>query len=250
MKFIDVHSHLDICKNIPQIVKECSEENILIVTCGIDSKSNRKSIELRKKFPEIKICLGIYPLDGLKMSDKEIDEEIIFIRKNSEKIIGIGEVGLDLHTTKDAKSLGRQKEILGKLAELAEEIGKPVVVHSRDAEKETVEFLENSGCRKVVMHCFSGNMKLARRICENGWMLSIPASVKYNGHFQKLIETTPVESLLCETDSPFLHPDRGKWNNSANVIESYKRISEIKGISLEETEKMIFNNYQRVFGKV
>ena len=250
MKFIDVHSHLDICKNIPQIVKECSEKDVLIVTCGIDSKSNRKAIELRKKFPAIKICLGIYPLDGLEMSDQKIEEEIKFIRGNKDRVVGVGEVGLDLHTIKDPESFGEQKKILGRLIDLAKELNKPVVVHSRDAEKEAVEFLEGFNYNKIVMHCFSGNMKLVKRIIDNGWILSIPASIKYNEHFQKIAEVTPIENLLCETDSPFLHPDRGKGNNSANVIESYKKISEIKGMSLEETEKVIFNNYQRIFGKV
>jgi len=97
------------------------------------------------------------------------------------------------------------------------------------------------------MHCFSGNMNLVKRIIKNNWRLSIPANVKYSEHFQKIIEITPIENLFCETDSPFLHPDKKFPNEPANVIESYKKISEIKNLSLAEVEKKIEENYKRLF---
>ena len=127
------------------------------------------------------------------------------------------------------------------------ELNKPIIVHSRDAEEETVEFLEKMNCKNVIMHCFSGNMLLVKRIFENGWALSIPSSVKYNEHFQKIIEITPLENLFCETDSPYLHPNRGKNNESSNVLESYKKIAEIKEISLEKVKNAIWKNYLERF---
>jgi TatD DNase family protein len=248
MKFIDIHSHLESCKNIPQIVKSCDEKEVVVVTCGTDIDSNRQTLELKKKYPQIEICLGIYPLESLKLSDKEIEKEIDFIRKNKDKILGIGEVGLDLHSVKDEKNFEKQKRTLSRFVQLSKEIGKPIVVHSRDAEKETVELLESFDYSKVLMHCFSGNMKLVKRIIDNGWKLSIPASVKYNQHFQKILEISPIENLFCETDSPFLHPDRKQDNNSANVIESYKKIAELKEINLKNVEKQIWKNYLGFFG--
>ncbi len=249
MKFTDIHCHLDLCKNIPEIIEKCRQEDIRIVTCGVDSKTNVEALDLAEKYPKVvKVCLGIYPLDALKMSDAEIDDEIIFIRENKDKIFGIGEVGLDLHSVKDLKSFERQKEILGKFVELARELGKPIFVHSRDAEKETIEFLQDFDYRKIVMHCFSGNMKLVEMIIENGWSLSIPATVKYNEHFQKVVQLAPIENLLCETDSPFLHPDKlqGMKNTPANVLESYRKIAEIKGMSLDEVAEKIEENYQKL----
>lgn len=245
MKFVDIHSHLESCKNIPEIVKECGEKEIIIVTCGTDVESNRKNLELKEKYPEIEICLGIYPLDGLKMSDEEIDKEIDFIRENKDNIFGIGEVGLDLHTIKDLKSFERQKKVLGKFVELAMELDKVIVIHSREAENETIEFLGDFGYEKILMHCFSGSMKLVKRIIENGWKLSIPASVKYNEHFQKVVEISDLKNLFCETDSPFLHPDRiqGMKNTSVNVLESYRKIAEIKGLSLEQVEEKVWENF-------
>lgn len=99
------------------------------------------------------------------------------------------------------------------------------------------------------MHCFSGSMKLVERIGKNGWSLSIPASVKYNQHFQKIIESVPIDNLFCETDSPFLHPDREQMSNEpANVVVSYEKIMEIKGLTIDEVREKIFENWKRIFG--
>ena len=246
MKFIDVHSHLEACEDIPWVIENCREKKVEIVTCGTDIETNRKTLELKKKYPEIEICLGIYPLDCVDMTDEEIDKEIKFIKENKDKIFGIGEVGLDKHALWDDESFGKQKKTLRKFVELAKNLNKPIFIHSREAEKESIELLEEFEYDKIVMHCFSGGMKLVKKIIENNWMLSIPASVKYNEHFQKIIETVPIKSLLCETDAPFLHPDKvqGMKNNSSNVLESYKKIAEIKGLSLKEVEGQIYNNFE------
>jgi len=97
------------------------------------------------------------------------------------------------------------------------------------------------------MHCFSGNFKLVKKILENNWILTIPTSVKNSQHFQKVIEIAPIKNLLCETDSPYLHPDKEFPNEPENVIESYKKISEIKKISLKEVEKTLEKNYANFF---
>ena len=226
--FIDIHSHIDICKDIDILIKNAKKENVKILTAGTSPKSNRKILELKEKYPEINICLGIYPIDALKLSDLEIDSEIEFIKKNKSNILGIGEVGLDLkHASEDS----------------------PIIIHSRKAEKECIELLEKLNYHKIIMHCFSGNMKLVDKIIKNNWNLSIPANVKHSEHFQKIVEKTPIKQLFCETDSPFLHPDKLQENEPANVIESYKKISEIKALPLAEVEKQIEENYKRLFDK-
>jgi TatD DNase family protein len=177
------------------------------------------------------------------MSNEEIDKEIEYIIKNKDKILGIGEVGLDLHTIKDSESFEKQKEILSKFIKLAKKLKKPIFIHSREAEEETIRFLEDFDYNKIVMHCFSGSMNLVKRIIENNWFLSIPSSIKYNNHFQKIVEIVPIERLFCETDSPFLHPNKERDNNSYNVVESYKMISYIKRMSLDEVKKNILENF-------
>jgi TatD DNase family protein len=244
--FIDVHSHLDICENISAKIKNAKKENVKIVTCGINSPSNRKILEIKKENPEVEICLGIYPTDALKLSDKEFNDELKFIKSNKDKILGIGEVGLDLKENAE-NTLQKQKENLTKFVKLAKEIDKPIIIHSRKAEEECIELLESLGYNKIIMHCFSGKIKLVKKIIENNWKLSIPTSVKNSQHFQQVIELTPMKNLLCETDSPFLHPDKQFPNEPKNVIESYKKIAEIKNISLKEVEKKIEENYRKLF---
>jgi TatD DNase family protein len=245
MVFIDVHCHLDICNNLPEIIKISKEKGIkIIITNGLNHLTNKKSLEFAEKYPEVKVALGLYPIDALLMSGKEIEKEIEFIKKNKKKIIAIGEVGLDL---KKSDNLENQKKILEKFINLAKELDKPIIIHSRKAEKEVIEFLESFKIKKVVMHCFSGNMNLVKRIINNNWCLSIPANIKNSTHFQSIVKEAPIENLLCETDSPFLHPDKERENSPINVIESYKKIAEIKKLSIYQTEKIIENNFKRVF---
>jgi TatD DNase family protein len=246
---IDVHCHIDIYseKEIKDIVQRAKGKGInIIINAGINVKTNRKTLELAKKFKEIKASLGIYPGDALKLSEKEIASEIRFIKENKNKIVAVGEVGIDL---KENKDLEKQKENFRKFIRLSREIKKPIIVHSRKAEKECIELLEEENATKVLMHCFSGNKRLVQRIKENKWFFSIPTNVKFSEHFQNLIKEVPISQLLCETDSPFLHPDKKRNNTPENVIESYKKISEIKGISFEETERIIEKNFKMLFGE-
>ena len=172
-------------------------------------------------------------------------EEIEFIRKNKNKIIAIGEVGLDF--LNEGADRENQKRVFQKFIELAKELDKPLVVHSRKAEKECIEMLEKSNVKKVIMHCFSGKKTLIDKIAGKGWMFSVPASVKYNEHFQNLVKRVDISQLLCETDSPFLHPFREEKNEPSFVVEGYKKIAEIKGMSLIDVEKMVEGNFKRLF---
>ncbi|PIN89562.1 deoxyribonuclease [Candidatus Pacearchaeota archaeon CG10_big_fil_rev_8_21_14_0_10_34_76] len=243
--YIDVHCHLDMLKNIDEIIKNAKKKNVnVIVSAGVDIETNRKTLELSEKFQEVRACLGIYPDEALKMSDKEIDSEIEFINKNKEKVWGIGEVGMDF--SGNDKDNEKQERVFEKFIELSKKLDKPIVVHSRKAEEECIEVLEKLKAKKVVMHYFSGRLKLVERIVNNGWMLSIPTAVKNSEHFQKVVEIVPIENLLCETDSPYSHPDKKFPNEPANVVESYKMIAKIKGLGLNEVEEKIEKNFERL----
>ncbi|MBT4165430.1 TatD family hydrolase [archaeon] len=247
MVFIDTHCHLEICKDVDKVIENAKAKDVgVIVTSGGDVKANRLALEFGERFEEVEVCLGIYPVDALKMSDVELDEEIEFILGVDEKIVGIGEVGLDL---KHGDDLERQILIFEKFIDLASRLGKVLVVHSRGAEKRAVEVLVEKGVKKVVMHCFCGGLDLVDRIVNNGWYLSIPANVVFDENFQEVVERIDISRLLCETDSPFLHPVKGSRNNEpANVIESYKKIAEIKGLDLGEVEVELEKNFKKVFG--
>ena len=245
--FIDVHCHLDmIDSDLNKIIENANKVDVnLIITQGVSLNSNRKVMELSEKYDIVKSALGIYPIDALSISDKEIDSEIEFIKKNKEKVSAIGEVGLDFK--EDSENHDRQKRTFEKFIKLAIELNVPIIVHSRKAELACIEILEKNKAKKVIMHCFSGKLSLVKRILDNLWSITIPTSVKNSEHFQKVIEMTPIKQLLCETDSPYLHPEK-KWpNEPANVITSYKKIAEIKGISINEVKNKIFQNFNRLF---
>ena len=243
--YYDVHCHLNILENVSEVVETMKEKKVFAVAHGTNVKSNREVLELSEKFANVSSALGIYPLESLSLSHEEIEEEIEFIRKNKDKIVAVGEVGLDLKNPDS--DLEKQKEVFQKFIDLAKELDKPIIVHSRKAELECIEMLEESGIKKVVMHCFSGKLKLVDRIVSNGWFLSIPTCIKNTLHFGFIVEKVSLENILAETDSPYLHPDKEFPNEPGNVIESYKKISEIKKLSLKEIEKKLESNYNKLF---
>ena len=246
---IDVHCHLELLKDIHSVIKRAREARVgIIVYNSVNFKTMNLALKFAEKYDEIKIALGIYPIDMLKLSEKEINEQIDFIRKNKDKILAIGEVGIDL---KEAFEFEKQKNNFLKFINLAKELDIPLIIHSRKAEEKVIEILEKENVEKVVMHCFNGNFNLVDRIIKNNWMITIPTNVTNSEHFQKVVQMVSIENLLCETDSPFLHPIKGMHNNEpANVIESYKMIAKIKKISLAEVENKIENNFKDIFKKL
>lgn len=244
--FYDSHCHLDLCKNPSDCVKRAMENKVsAIITNGVSPENNLQVLELARAFPIVKSALGLYPIQALSMSDEDIDATIKFIKKNETNIIAVGEVGMDFK--EDVNQHDRQRKIFSKIIDLALEIDKPLIIHSRKAELEVIEMLEEAGVKKVQMHCFCGKMSLVKRIVANGWMLSIPTNIKHATQFQEVVKEVPIQNLLCETDAPYLHPDKERDNEPANVIESYKKIAQIKGLSLEDTAKAIERNYSRLF---
>ncbi len=243
--YIDVHCHLDLSKDIDKDVKNADSKGVgIIVTQGTNSETNKKALELAKKYKVVKVALGFYPIDAINASDEEIDDEIDFIRKNKDKIVAIGEVGLDL---KETDQIDKQSKIFQKFIDLSMELDKPIIIHSRKAEKEAIEMLEKSKARKVIMHVFSGKVSLVKKIMGNKWYVTIPTNVKHSEQFQNIVKDVPLSQLLCETDSPYLHPDKKFPNEPANVIESYKKIAELRKITLKEVEKTIEDNYKKLF---
>lgn len=245
--FIDAHCHVDFYKDdeIEKIIKRCRKKGVVFVDNSTRVDNIKRVLAMREKYPEtVRVALGIYPIDALKLEEKELDDIIKEIREEKENIVAIGEVGMDF---KESQEKEKQKKIFRKFVSLSIELDKPIIVHSRKAELDCIQILEEMKAKKVVMHCFSGKLSLVKRIVENKWALTIPTSVKNAEHFQKVIEIVPISQLLCETDSPYLHPDKERNNEPANVIVSYEKIAEIKKLKLEEVEKQIEENYKSFF---
>jgi len=179
----------------------------------------------------------------------DVDGELSWIKEHKDDCVAIGEIGLDYNwkefQTEEMRD--KQKEVFRKCLELAKKIDKPVVIHSRKAELDAIEILEEFGMKGVVMHCFNGKKSLIRRCVENGWFLSIPAVIMRLDHFKMLVEMVPLEQLLTETDAPYLSPVAGERNEPANVAVTIRKIAEIKGLGEEEVAEQIFNKAKELF---
>lgn len=246
---VDVHAHMEhksFEQDLSLVIERAKQAGVTaIISSGINHELNVKTLELAKKFPLIKPALGIYPTDALTLSEKEFENAVDFIRKHKKDIVAVGEIGMDFQEVK-GKDKEQEKNFL-KLLQLSEELRLPVVIHSRKAEEKVIEVLESSKLKKVVMHCFSGSMKLVKRIEDNGWMFSVPCNVMFSEHFQNLVRQVSIAQLLTETDAPFLPPIKGERNEPKNVVHAISKISEIKNLDKEEVEKMIFMNFKKMF---
>ena len=133
------------------------------------------------------------------------------------------------------------------MIELAEKIKKPILIHSRKAELDCIEMLESSKLKKIIMHCFTGKKRLVKIIMDNGWFLTIPTCVARSLQFQDIAKNVPLNQLFCETDAPYLSPYKDRRNEPAFIIESYKKLAEIKRMELTEVVNNIWMNWQKTF---
>lgn len=243
---VDIHAHLDFKdfdSDRDEVIKRAHDADVIaIINNGTSPETNRKTIELSKKYHLIKPALGLYPTDGVKLTDEELDKEFKYIENS--KPVAFGEVGLDL---KELPDLKKQKEVFERFIKLSNKLKIPLIVHSRKAEQEAFDCLVSSGAKLVNMHCFSGKLSLAKKIEDQGWYFSIPPNIVFSEHFQTLVKTISLSHLLTETDSPFLSNTKGSRNEPANVAFTVKKIAELKGLDPLETENNLFLNFSRLF---
>jgi len=247
--FIDIHCHLDfpdILKDLDNIIARAKVANVKVVTSGINPESIRQSIDISEKYDNVSLMVGIYPTHTVELvNEGKFDSELKFIKKNKKKIIGIGEIGLDYQ--EDSNKETQQKCFRAQI-ELAKKLNVPVLIHSRKAELDCIEILEEMQMKKVIMHCFCGKKSLVKRAADNGWYFTIPTKVTRMEQFQILVKEININQLFAETDSPFMSPVAETVNEPANVVESYKMIAKLKGFEIEHVRENLFLNYRNLFG--
>lgn len=244
---IDTHCHLFLSDypDIEDIVKKM--DNNIIVISGVDDDSNREVIKLCSLYDNVYGCLGIHPENACsKYNLKYIEEHI-----NDEKIIGVGEIGLDYYYTNDNKK--EQIDLFCKQIKIAKKYNKPIVVHSRDAISDTYEIIKkyNYGY-KTDIHCYSSSLEMAYKFVELGCKLGIGGVVtfKNSAKLKEVVRNIDLEHLLLETDSPYLSPApfRGERNQPYNVIYVAKEIGLLKNIDYREVLKTTSKNSCDFFG--
>lgn len=245
--YFDVHAHLThefFKADLPEVVKRAKDVIIHCAGSGIDD--NKRVLELASMYPNIKPSFGLYPWDAVRLGEDLVDVNLEFIRANASRIVCIGEVGLDFFEGKAQSDLEFQEWVFHRVLELAESVNKPVLIHSRAAEKRVLELLSMHSVRGVI-HCYTGSHKLIPQFLDLGFYFSIPASVVRANSFQDLVAKLPVDRILSETDAPYLAPVVGGRSEPVNVKDSVKKIAELKGLTVKACEKQLESNYNSLF---
>ncbi len=251
MDFFDSHAHYndEKFKDIRDtLIPQMYENEITYLTCvGYNLEGSKDAIEVAKKFPHVYATCGISPNDINENVDKEINE----IEKlgNEEKVVAIGEIGLDYHWNKDNKEL--QKNVFIRQIEIANKLNLPIVIHTREAVMDTLQVLkENPVRQKGIFHCCPLNQELIKEGLKLGFYISFSGNITFkNAKSASCIELVPMDRILIETDSPYLAPEphRGEINTSVFVKYVAMKIAEVKNISLSEVAKATRENAKRIF---
>lgn len=251
MDFFDSHAHYndEKFKDIRDtLIPQMYENEITNLTCvGYNLEGSKDAIEVAKKFPHVYATCGISPNDINENVDKEINE----IEKlgNEEKVVAIGEIGLDYHWNKDNKEL--QKNVFIRQIEIANKLNLPIVIHTREAVMDTLQILkENPVRQKGIFHCCPLNQELIKEGLKLGFYISFSGNITFkNAKSASCIELVPIDRILIETDSPYLAPEphRGEINTSVFVKYVAMKIAEVKNISLSEVAKATRENAKRIF---
>jgi TatD DNase family protein len=172
---------------------------------------------------------------------------VAFARRHADRLVALGEVGLDHWVVKEEADWKIQEEILAKFVALSNELDLPLNVHSRSAGRHTIAFLKERGVRRVLLHAFDGKASAAAEGVRAGYFFSIPPSVVRSAQKQKLVRQLPLDCLLLETDSPVLGPDPTARNEPKNVTIACQAVASLKGLVPDEVARVTTENARRLF---
>jgi len=253
--FIDSHAHLDDERfdgDRELLISSLKDNKIdIVLNIGADLKTSKASVKLAQEYDNIFAVVGVHPHDA-KDVDENYIEQLRELAKE-EKVVAIGEIGLDFYYDNSPRDI--QRKIFLEQINLAKELNLPIVIHTRDAAQETFDILKeaaNEGNIKGVMHCYSGSVEMALEYIKLGFYISIggPVTFKKSRVSKEVAATIPLEKLLIETDSPYLTPEpyRGKRNEPMFVKYTAETIAEVRGISVEELGEVTSRNVKELFG--
>ena len=249
--FVDTHCHIfkSDYDNIDEVLNNASNNNVkYYINNGSDREYNKEVLELVKEYDNMYGALGMHPetVDDYSLDDIE------FIKNNlsNEKIVAIGEIGLDYHYTKENKD--EQIKLLEMQLSLAEEYNLPVIIHSRDATEDTINTLKKFNCRGTI-HSFSGSLETAKIYIKMGYLLGVNGVITFkNCNIKDVIKEVGLDNIVLETDSPYLTPVpyRGMQNNPSHILDIAKFVSELYNVSLEELSYRTNENIKRMYERV
>jgi TatD DNase family protein len=248
---IDTHVHLNTNKfkdNYKEVVQRAIENDVkIMIVVGFDKDTNKKAIKLAEEYPFIYATVGYHPTDANII--KDVDYVLLREQLKHEKVIGIGECGLDFYWDKEHTE--KQIKEFKTHIELSLELDLPLIIHMRDASEATYKVLSEYKNIKGIMHCYSGSPEMVPMFLNLGLHISLGGPVTFkNGHKPKEVaKIVPEDRLLIETDSPYLtpHPFRGKTNEPMRVKLVAEEIARLREVSFEEISEITTNNALKLF---
>ncbi len=260
MIFIDSHCHIDgeaFDADRDVVIKRAREAGVkmmLVVGTGdaTDFENFSRVVRLAEKHENIFASVGVHPHDA-KTFDAESERRLIELAKSSEKVIAWGEIGLDFYYDHSPPEV--QKEIFRRQIKIANELNLPIIIHSRDADDETLEILTeecaHENFRGGIMHCFGGNPQMAESLMNIGFLISFAGNVTFKkaDNLRDSARVVPLNKLLIETDSPYLAPIpfRGKRNEPMFVVETAKFLADFYNVDLKVLAKATTQNFRQLF---
>jgi TatD DNase family protein len=249
---IDSHAHLEMKEFNPDredVIERARQAGVgYIITVGTNLALSRKALSLARKHENIYATVGVHPHDVARTDNKTFDDLSEIAR--DPKVVAYGEIGLDFFRNISPRE--KQIEMFSRQLELAVQLKLPVIIHDRDAHEQTLRMVKASSARRGVFHCFSGDYSMARQCIDLGFYVSIPGVVTYDKAktIQDVALRAPLSSLLLETDAPYLTPEphRGKRNEPSFIINTAKKVAQIKGLSWEEVADVTARNAINLFG--
>lgn len=252
----DTHAHYDdeqFDQDRDEVIQRVHTQNVgNILNVGIDIETSKNSIELARKYDFVYSAVGIHPHEVEKAPENYIEILEELINKNKDKVVAIGEIGLDYYYDFAPRDL--QKKFFIEQMELAKKYNLPVAIHDRDAHKDTLDILkeENVSENSGILHCFSGSMEMANEVLKNGMYIGIGGVVtfKKSKKIVDIVKNIPMDRLVVETDLPYLTPEpfRGKRNESSYIKYVIDKIAQIKNMEPQEVEDITTKNAKRLLG--
>ena len=220
-----------------------------VVNVGASIESSRTTLELANKYDFIYASIGVHPDDAAQVDDAGVDtlKELA----SSKKVVAIGEIGLDYHWNED--NIDVQKEAFRSQIKLAKELSLPIIIHSRDAARDTMDIMSEMKAQEIggVVHCFSYSREIAKEAIDMGFYIGVGGVVTFKNakKLRECVEMVSLDRILLETDCPYMapEPNRGKRNESTYLKFVVEKIAEIKGVSREEVEEKTYENALRLF---
>lgn len=250
---IDTHAHLqdeDLKKDLQQVLNRAREAGVEKIICvGYDLASSQEALLLARKYHEVHAVVGIHPHDAQSLNPDV--KEKIFSMARDQRVVAIGEIGLDFY--RDLSPRDIQRQAFREQIKMAQEIGKPIVIHDRDAHQEVMEIIkaEKAGRNLGIMHCYSGALPMAAELIKLGFYISFAGPLTFkNAHkAHEVAAKIPMDRILVETDCPYLSPEpfRGKLNEPANVKYVAAKLAELRNKSVDETAYLTNLNARKVY---